>query len=196
MWKLISKNNEEWFCHHLILSAPTPQSVKLLTEIKEEKYINKDLFLEIEKIHYTKALIGLVTLEEAMSIDPNGYIEFQNGPFFSLSDQSKKGVSNIPAITITMSPEFSEQEFDGLDESTLGKILKTFKEHYPMAKIKNAELKKWRYCQPLNQSKNLFLEIAPKIYLVGDAFGGSSLLGAVRSSEALCNFLLENKGKI
>ena len=30
------------------------------------------------------------------------------------------------------------------------------------------------------------------MYLIGDAFGGSSLLGAIRSSEALSNFLIES----
>ena len=70
--------------------------------------------------------------------------------------------------------------------------LKLFQSDYPNAKIKNAELKKWRYCQPQTQTKNLFLELAPKLYLIGDAFGGSSLLGSIRSSEALCNFLIED----
>ena len=54
------------------------------------------------------------------------------------------------------------------------------------------ELKKWRYCQPQTQFKNLFLEIVPTLFLIEDAFGGSSLLGAIRSSETLCNSLNES----
>lgn len=189
LWKLISNKNEEWFCHNLIISSPTPQTVKLLSEVANEQVLDMNAFAEIKKINYTKALIGLVTLEEKCMIDANGYIEPQSGHFFSISDQMRKGVSDVPALTITMSPDFSEQEFEYADEVILEKIIKVFIAEYPQAKIKNAELKKWRYCQPQNQSKNLFLEIAPKLYLIGDAFGGSSILGALRSSEALVNFL-------
>jgi predicted NAD/FAD-dependent oxidoreductase len=192
LWKLVSNKDEEWFCHNLIISSPTPQTVKLVEEVANQNLLDTNVLSEIKKITYSKALIGLVTLEEDFSIDPNGYLEFNTGHFFSISDQKKKGVSEIPALTITMSSSFSESEFEKSDEYILEKILKLFQSDYPNAKIKNAELKKWRYCQPQTQTKNLFLELAPKLYLIGDAFGGSSLLGSIRSSEALCNFLIED----
>jgi renalase len=192
LWKLISNNNEEWFCHCLIISSPLPQTVKLLGDIENDQLLDINILSEIKKINYTKALIGLVVLEEDLVIGANGYAEFQTGPFFSISDQRKKGVSAVPAITITMSPVFSELEFEHSDEFILKKILKIFVTEYSNVKIKNAELKKWRYCQPQNKANKKFLEIAPKLYLIGDAFGGSSILGAVRSSEALCDFLIEN----
>jgi predicted NAD/FAD-dependent oxidoreductase len=192
LWKLISNKNEEWLCHCLIISVPTPQAIKLLGDVEKERLLDINILSEVKKINYTKALIGLLVLEEDLVIGANGHEEFQNGPFFSVSDQRKKGVSAVPAITITMSPAFSEVEFENPDEFILDKILKIFVAEYPNAKIKKAELKKWRYCRPQNKSKQLFLEIAPKLYLIGDAFGGKSLLGAKRSSEALCDFFIEN----
>ncbi len=191
-WKLISKKNEEWFCQNLIITAPTPQAIKLLEEVANEQIIEASILSEVKKITYTKALIGLVTLEEDVPIGTDGYLEFIEGDFFSISDQRKKGVSEIPALTVTMSPSFSENQFDHSDEVSLEKIKQLLIEKYPQIKIKNAELKKWRYCQPLVHSKDLFVKLAPHLYLIGDAFGGSSLLGAIRSSEALCNFLIED----
>lgn len=193
LWKLISTKNEEWFCHNLIISSPIPQTIKLIEEVENQQLLNAHVLSEMKEITYTKALIGLVTLEEDVIIDSNGYLEFQTGHFFSISDQKKKGVSEIPALTITMSPLFSESVFEKSDEYILEKILNLFLENYPKAKIKKAELKKWRYCQPQNQARNLFLELAPNLYSIGDAFGGSSLLGAIRSSEALCHFLIRNR---
>jgi renalase len=187
LWKLTSTKNEEWFCQNLIISSPIPQTVKLLGGA-----VNDQLLTEIKKINYTKALIALVTLEEDLMIDANGYVEFDSGHYFSISDQRKKGVSDIPALAITMSVDFSEQEFELADELILEKILKLFIIDFPNAKIKGKELKKWRYCQPKTQFNNLFLEIVPSLFLIGDAFGGSSLLGAIRSSEALSNFLIES----
>lgn len=192
IWKLISDKDEHWFCRNLIISSPLPQTIKLLEEISSAEFFNTLAFTEIKKMNYTKALIGLVTLENDIMLDSYGYREFQEGAFFSISDQKKKGISEIPALTITMSPSFSEVVFEEADDIVLKKILDEFLVIYPEAKIKGAELKKWRYCRPTSQFETLFLEIAPKLYLMGDAFGGSSLLGAIRSSDALCSFLVDD----
>lgn len=184
LWKLLSNKNEEWLSRHLIITSPIPQTIKLLGHLEKEKVLNPHQWNELQGISYTKALIALVTLEESFPLK-NGYAEFQEGSFFSISDQYQKGVSTIPALTVTMSPSFSEREFENEEAVILEKILNLLKDSYPEAKIKNAELKKWRYCRPEKQLKDYFFEIAPKLYLIGDAFGGSSLGGAVRSSEAL-----------
>jgi predicted NAD/FAD-dependent oxidoreductase len=135
------------------------------------------------------ALVGLLTLEQDMNLGPNGYQEFQSCDFFSIADQKAKGLSNIPALTVTMSPEFSENNFDQPDEHTLNKILDAVKTQFPEIKIKEAELKKWRFCRPNSCYKDYFAEISPRLFLIGDAFGGASLSGALRSSNALCHFL-------
>lgn len=62
-----------------------------------------------------------------------------------------------------------------------------------MELILQAEFKKWRYCTVNTIYKNYFLEISPKLYLIGDAFGGASLSGALRSSNALCNYLIDTQ---
>ncbi|MBY0414466.1 MAG: NAD(P)-binding protein, partial [Bdellovibrionales bacterium] len=108
VWKLISTKDEEWLCSNLIITSPLPQTIKLTEACANEKIVDLSILAEIKKITYTKALIGLVTLEESISIGTDGYLEFQEGHFFSISDQNKKGVSDVPALTITMSPMFSE----------------------------------------------------------------------------------------
>lgn len=182
-WKVISDKNEIWIGNNLIISAPLPQAIALLDRAKIE-YSD-----ELKKIEYTKALIGLLTLEDDVEINKCGYLEFSEGNFFSISDQKRKGVSNIPAFTITMSAQFSEVEFDQPEHIILEKIIEHFKKEYPNAKIMGSELKKWRYCRPKSNFNQLSLEIAPKLFLIGDTFGGNSLLGAVRSAESIINFL-------
>jgi renalase len=189
LWKLISTKDEMALCRSLIISSPLPQTAKLLEELSGQALLNQEFYNEIKDINYTKALIALVTLEGDLEIGTDGYIEFESGVFFSISDQKAKGVSKLPALTITMSPAFSEEEFERPDDYILKKILHAFIANYPTAKIKDSELKKWRYCQPKSHAKSQFLEIAPKLYLIGDAFGGSSILGAIRSASALSNFL-------
>lgn len=193
LWKVISDKNEIWFCKKLIITSPLPQSLKLLEDVISNQLADQDVVNDIKKINYTKAVIGLITLEDDIETDVSGYEEFQSGNFFSITNQKTKGVSETPAFVVTMSPAFSEEVFDQSDDLTLEKILKEFQGKYPGAKIISSELKKWRYCQPTSQYKKYFSEIAPNVFLIGDAFGGSSLLGAVRSSDALFNFLLRGQ---
>ncbi|NOT79709.1 MAG: NAD(P)-binding protein [Bacteriovoracaceae bacterium] len=184
-WLLTSDKGEKWEAKNVILTAPLPQALLLL----DKSEINYSA--ELKKIHYTKALIGLITLKSSIEISQYGYREFNQGDFFSLADQSSKGVSNLPALTLTMSPAFSEKYFDETDESiVLSSMLKSFKVLYPECEVVGSELKKWRYCQSLNSYEKSFLEVQKNFFLAGDAFGGSSLLGALRSSQALADFLI------
>lgn len=191
-WTIVSDKNEKWNCHNLIVSSPLPQTVKLLEETSRLNGFDNPKYLQLKKIEYTKALIALITLKDQWSINNHGYEEFDSGDFFSIADQKKKGVSEINAHTLTMSADFSEENFELSDDVILSKILSSFSSQYTGIAIEEAELKKWRYCKPKTQDQNLFCEMAPNLYLIGDAFGGSSLLGAVRSAEALC-LHLKNK---
>ena len=187
LWKIVSDKDETWLCKKIIITAPLPQTIKLLEDLSTKGKLDLEALKAVKKINYTKALIGLVTLQEDIEISE--YQEFKEGAFFSISNQKLKKVSDVPAFTLTMSPEFSEEFFDQDEELIMGQILKEFKTKYGSALIKSSELKKWRYCQPTSKYKNYFLEIAENLYLIGDAFGGSSLLGALRSSDALADRL-------
>jgi renalase len=190
-WFLTSDKGEEWTCRHLIVSAPLPQCIQLLERSKLHSDVLSFDMSALECIDYTKAVIALVTLEQDFKINDFGYEEFSSGEFFSISDQKCKEVSEVPALTVTMSPSFSETHFEKTDEFILLEILRAFKKKYPDAIVKGSELKKWRYCQPVKSYKELYLEAGPKLYFIGDSFGGASLLGAIRSSEKLCEVLIE-----
>lgn len=195
-WVITSDKEEKWSCKNLIMTCPLPQTLKLLESITDINLLQMDAYEEIKKINYTKAVLGLITVENEIKDNVFGYEEFQAGSFFSISNQQIKGVSDVPAYVVTMSPDFSEKFFDLEDNAILEKILNEFKNKYPEVKILSSELKKWRFCKPTSLYENYFLEIASNLFLIGDAFGGSSLLGAVRSSDALFDFLLKENEQI
>jgi len=183
-YKLTSDKNESWECKTLVLTAPLPQALILL----DKSHIQYPE--EYKNIAYTKALIGLVTLKSKLHLNQFGYIEPNDDTFFSISDQESKGVSSIHALTITMSPTFSETYFDEVDENlVIEKIKSAFVKAFPDVFMEGIELKKWRYCQSLTKANSMFGKIDDNFYLIGDAFGGSSLLGAMRSAKALANQL-------
>lgn len=196
LWKLTTSLEEKFLCKNLVITTPIPQAMRLLEPlISETKSLDKNALSDISKINYSKALVALVTLEGDSKSFPTGYQEFQTGDIFSIADQKKKNLGNIPALTITMSPEFSEKEFEQPEILIIENIIKSINRILPDLKIKELELKKWRYCKADSYYKDSFLELSKNLYLIGDAFGGPGLSGALRSSNTLCNFFLQNKSE-
>ncbi len=191
-WKLTTLNNKIFECKKLIFSSPVPQTLAILERSQLLSSIEPEKYNALKELNYSKALILLLTLQEDLNFNQNGYEEFNNSEFFSIADQKRKGVSSIPAYTLTMSEDFSQKFFDLSDQISHEAILEKFIEKFPDAKIVGSELKKWRYCQIKSAYKELFCEVLPQVYMIGDAFGGASLLGAIRSAKALNDYFVEN----
>jgi predicted NAD/FAD-dependent oxidoreductase len=189
VWRIKTLNNEVYECKKLIFTSPVPQTLAILERSQLLSNIQSQIYQSLLNLTYTKALILLLTLEQVIAIN-NGYEEYQDSDFFSISNQKSKGVSDIHAYTITMSDKISNQLFDQPDKYTHDQILEIFKNKFPQAKIIGSELKKWRYCQAKAIYKELYCEVLPNVFLIGDAFGGASLLGAIRSANSLATHLL------
>ena len=177
------ESGQQFVCDQLILSAPLPQSLELL----KASQISYDS--QLEAVVYAKALIGLLELAENWSKAP--YLESVNENIFSISEQKSKAVSSATALTLTMSPAFSETHFAKSDDEILILIQKAFSEWAQSQglslKIQKSQAKKWRYSHPLQKLNTLSLALSqsPRIHLIGDAFGGSSLKGAFLSGDSI-----------
>ena len=181
LWHLQSDKGESVVGERVILTAPVPQTLILLDN-------NQLAYPEsLKKIRYTKALILLVTSENKNGLDK---IYQENiSPFFSIADQQSKQLSSVPAFTFTMDANFSEANFENTDEENVKAILVEINRAFPDLKIIGSELKKWRYCQVLDAFQELYCEVMPNFYLIGDGFGGASINGALRSSNAFIKAL-------
>ncbi len=169
----------------VILTCPLPQSLEILrnSQIAYDK--------SLEAISYEKALVGLF---EDVKANPNlinsyGYIEPESSDIFSIANQMAKGLSDQPAWTVTMGPNFSETNFDESDSVTLERVIESVCRFDPIFEFNGCQLKKWRYCRPTSRFAEPYLKVTDGLYLAGDAFGGQSLNGAVRSAQALVGAL-------
>lgn len=170
------------------MTCPLPQSLALLQNSKISYP------LELDEIKYASALVGLYRVQ---STDRNildiKCAQDVSNEIFSLNNQLSKEVSQNLAFTVVMQPAWSESRFDQDDVKTLEEI----SEHFEMALarisskdsfvILSSQLKKWRYSHPLSKFRSPFhnLEKNKKIFLLGDAFGGGSIPGAIRSAYAI-----------
>lgn len=177
--------------NNIYLTCPLPQSLELL----ETSRIEYDTSLK--NILYNKALVGLFEVQSKQeAIEAIKYIESPGGNIFSMSNQKSKNVSPSLAFSVVMQPEFSKDFFDFEDRISLEKITNEFQSYLDLktksngSKIIFSQLKKWRYSHPDTTYPKPFAKIANietkgAIYLIGDAFGGAGISGAIESAASV-----------
>ena len=186
--QVLDDQSNLWEASNVYLTSPLPQSLKIL---EDSKIRFPD---DLSALHYAKALVGLFELEPGGAKWPEpGYTEQVSNSIFSVSHQALKGVSPVPALTVVMQPDWSEIRFEDSDDRTLQVLQSELQAWYRQTfssdglQIRKAQLKKWRYSHPLKTAGRLFDAVGPQdsIYLVGDAFGGGSLSGTLRSADSV-----------
>lgn len=192
--RLDCESGKTYCARRVFISAPLPQSLDLLknSKISYPK--------ELDEITYAKALVGLFELQSSDSnLVQFSYEEINDGNIFSLSNQQSKKVSEKLAWTVVMNPQWSEKHFEETEDRILQQIQDLFSESLKKKKanfkIVKSQLKKWRYSHPLKIHTVPFESIGEpeSIFLMGDAFGGASLNGALNSAIHVFNHFINIK---
>lgn len=153
-------------------------------------------FSAAESKNLEKGFKGSQALKTGLNIllkNCGGYVEniFEN--IYSMSDQKEKGTCSSEALSVVMTPTWSEKNFELSDEEITQNIIWEMKtedsRHNLGFKFKNIQIKKWRYSHPIKKNDQKFecLGNNKNIYLIGDAFGGPSIKGALASADAFLN---------
>nr|BFD60354.1 FAD-dependent oxidoreductase [Bdellovibrio sp. CKG001]BFD63769.1 FAD-dependent oxidoreductase [Bdellovibrio sp. HM001] len=181
-------NGQIYECKELYITSPLPQSLALL----QDSGISYPA--ELNDIQYASALVGLFRVQSSdKNILQIRHLNEVTKEIFSVSNQLSKQVSQNLAFTVVMQPEWSRQRFNQEDTMSLQEISTSFAEILnQMAPsdsftLVNSQLKKWRYSHPLAVFESPFVSLStgPRIVLLGDAFGGGSIQGAIRSAYAV-----------
>lgn len=210
-WFVICENGTTFQTTQVIMTSPLPQSLCILDD-SAIKYPE-----DLNKISYAKALVAMCYCSDSIydemtrslakfsgSESSDGFYKINNDCssfVYSVVDQYKKGVSNCPAFTIVLNPNFSEKHFDSSSESISRDIITEMRRLFHRSGLNSAkidpqgdhqlkfqEIKRWKYSHPLSNYHQPFITIQPGLHLAGDAFGGGSISGAVSSSMALLKY--------
>jgi renalase len=178
-WHVTSDQGLEFEAENIVLTAPLPQALELLTQsqIRFES--------ELKSVQYSKALMGLFITHEENFIKSN--LPSGVHSLFSMKD---RGLSP-EAFVMRMDPEYSDKYFGSEESQVLSDLEQRFLSAFEsIPQIKHRELKKWRYVLPLTSLELPYLEVAPQLYLAGDAFLYPDIRGALLSAEALAKKLI------
>jgi renalase len=184
VWRVTSELGANWIADTVYLSSPLPQSLKILQD--------SSIFFpeELQQIQYAPALVALYGFGQVQNWSFQNYLQDVGTHIFSVSDQFAKGVSSQPALTVVMQPGFSQKHFDDQEEMIFEEIrnalLSEAEIFISTPDLKVRQLKKWRLSHPLGQAKETFFCLKENsLFLLGDAFGGGSITGAIRSAESI-----------
>ena len=198
----VTLNNDQWTAHsetgesftadQMILSLPLPQSIELLetSDINLSPPIHKQLSI----LQYHACLTLMFNTDKPSTIPSPGGIQFDQGPIMWLADNYQKGISpDAYAYTMHAAPQFSQQYFIAEPDHVFKNLISEAK---PWLKghILNWKYHKWQYSQPKRFYSKPFYCINGNspIYLIGDAFGGPRIEGAVMSALSITDHLLKS----
>ena len=167
----------------LIISAPAPQTIDLLAAGKV--IISEAHQQQLENIEYEPCIAVMAALSNSTEIPQNGALSISHGPIAWIADNEAKGVSEEPSVTLHASAEFSRDNWDR-DRLEVGQEMLNIAEQLLGASVLEFQVHGWLYSKPVTTEAEPCLVVSeePLMVLVGDAFGGPKVEGAVVSGWA------------
>lgn len=185
-WIFQDQNGNIFTSQALLMTPPVPQSLEILdagaTRLDDGDYSS------LAAITYAECLTGLFWVEGRVTLPRPGAVQRRNTNIMWIGDNQQKGISpDARLITVQAGEQYSRQIWNSSDE----RILNSLRTHLLVymdesAKIREAQLKRWRYSRPLltYPERCMVANLDRPLVFAGDAFGGPRVEGAVLSGLA------------
>lgn len=182
-WCVDVENHGCMRAERIVLTAPVPQSLAILKA--GDFALPDDLAARLSGLTYDPCLALLVTVAGRSRLPVDG-VRSESGLIRWAADNQPKGVSpNLAAITLHLSPEFSEQHY-GRTESEVLELVRSEAETLIGAPISGATLHRWKFSHARATYPEPFVWWPEEsLGFAGDAFGGARVEGAALSGIAL-----------
>ncbi|NET35181.1 MAG: NAD(P)-binding protein [Cyanothece sp. SIO1E1] len=191
-WVAQVKDGTEFQGDIVVMTAPLPQSRKLLKE--SDIALTSKFKQRLERIDYDPCITVMALLKEPSQIpDPGGL--WLDGTVLSwIGCNYQKGISpDGYAVTLHASPEFSRIHWEDENEDLVSQLLAAAAPWLPSEAIE-CQLHRWRYSQPhtVYGEPYVVLQSPGPIVLAGDAFLSGTIEGAALSGIAAANYVLSS----
>jgi renalase len=179
-WWIYGAGFSEILAQHVVVTAPLPQAEKLLAQ----SHLSE---IGLPHIPYHPALVIMIDGKCPIALPPSGYFPSPFAPLSCVVGMREKSVSSNDAHVVVFDSAWSRAHFEQTEE----KILQAAKDQLlPLGWLEHKgqwTLKKWRYAEPEFSAPQMYYSpsSAPGLHFVGDAFGGGSIAGALRSAHSL-----------
>jgi renalase len=192
-WEVACESGLRLEASALLLAMPVPQALELATSA--DYGLPAGARQELEAISYGPCLALMALLDGPAGVPGPGGMQIKGEPLDWIGDNQRKGISDLPAITIHAGPEWSSAHFEE-DKADITRQLVSFASDQlgtdVSTRIIESSLARWRYSWVTNAHPEPFLAASedPALILCGDAFGQPKVEGAALSGLAAADYLL------
>lgn len=184
-WRVALDGGDELLADAIVLTAPVPQALELLsagsTELRAEDR------RALERIEYEPCLAVMACLDSPAGLPDPGAVAPTSGPLEWIADNLAKGISTVPALTLHAGADASSAMWDASDELVVADLVAAAGAALGRALVAtDSSVQRWRYARPSvsHPERCLVASGLPPLVLAGDAFGEPKVEGAVRSGIA------------
>jgi len=153
----------------VILTAPVPQSIELLHNLK----IDYTLTEMLEKVTYNPCFVLIASLSNSSDLPEIGFLN-ENLPdgVDRIVDHRKKGISRLTTLSMYTSGEWAKDHYHLEDHEIKALLLENLKPVLQKENIIELQLKRWKYSEATSTIKHTFLDLEQTIplFLAGDVF--------------------------
>jgi renalase len=177
----------------LMLAMPVPQALELATS--GDYGLPASARQQLEAVSYGPCLALMALLDGPAGVPGPGGMQIKGEPLDWIGDNQRKGISDLPAITIHAGPEWSRAHFEA-DEAEVERQLISFASDQLgtdlSSLVAESSLARWRYSWVTETHPEPFVVASetPPLLFCGDAFGQPKVEGAALSGLAAADYLL------
>jgi hypothetical protein len=192
-WLAVAESGTRWTAPALLLTAPVPQSLALLGDaVGRMSSADRDA---LTRISYAPCIAGLFVIAGETRLPHPGALQRPDAEVTWIADNQRKGISpGARVITLHAGARLSQALWDQPEASVLQVLTAELSDWLePGTAIHEAQLKRWRYAQPIvsHPERCLLASGLPSLVFAGDAFGESRVEGAYLSGLAAAATLIE-----
>lgn len=176
VWTVRCRDSRMFTANTLVSSAPVPQTLQLLEN--GNVAIDEDVRGVLTSVRYERCIAALV--RTTLPIDVRRAIQ---PDIAYVGDNHDKGISVEPSYTIHATAEFSERMWDA-DRIEVATHLAKCVFGDDLEGVVEVGVHAWKYSRPLTTTSSTFIRALdnPPLILIGDAFGGPRVEGAIISA--------------
>ena len=169
----------------VVVTTPLPQAFSLMADAPIE--IDRDVF----HADYDRTIALLAVLDRPADLGSVGARQAPSDDVAFVADNQRKGVSEVPALTLHAAPEWSLAHWDDDIEALAIDLEALAAPFVGEAEIVERQVKKWRFATPQRVwPEPCWTTLDGRIVLAGDAFAGPKVEGAHNSGLAAAHALL------
>jgi renalase len=186
-WEVMVDDGTVHRADAVISTCPLPQTFSLLFEA------GVDLPRALVADDYDRTIALLAVLDAPSAVPPPGGVQQPAGIFSFVADNSAKGLSAVPAVTLHAGPAWSLENWDEPRPAVHDALIEAARPWLGDARLVDSQVKRWRFATPRSPwPEPCWVAPEGSLVVAGDAFAGPKVEGAYNSGLAAAAALIHD----